>query len=302
MRIILMRLRAGYAVPLLLVMTLAGCAAFSDAAPDTSGKIQVAAGFYPLAYAAERVGGRWVTVENLTTPGGEPHDLTLDPVRVAEVARARLVVYETGLQAAVEDAVGTNATGLKLDAAAVIDLRIDRDGHTDPHFWHDPLLMARLGDAIADKLIQTDPGHADAYRAGAAGLRADLEALDAKFTAGLAHCARDTVVVSHDAFGYLARYGLRFEPIAGLAPGAEPSPADLARLQTLIRDDGITTVFYESLLGPGVAEQLARDTGARAAVLDPIEGLTDQTAGEDYLSLMRANLAALEEANQCRTR
>ena len=115
----------------------------------------------------------------------------------------------------------------------------------------------------------------------------------------LASCQRDTIVVSHDAFGYLARYGLTIEAISGLSPGAEPSPADLARLQELVHDEGITTVFSERLASPRLAETLASDTGVRTEVLDPVEGLADATADRDYLDLMRANLRSLKEANGC---
>ena len=108
-------------------------------------------------------------------------------------------------------------------------------------------------------------------------------------------------MTSHDAFGYLSRYGIRVAPITGLAPGAEPTPADLARLQQLIRDDGITTVFSETLASPAAADALAHDMGVRSEVLDPIEGLSDATAGQTYLTLMRRNLAALKEANGCPT-
>lgn len=292
--------------------SLAGCSAFDDPATSDDG-VQVAAAFYPLAYVAERVAGDHASVENLTAPGGEPHDLELNPQETAAVAGADLVVYESGMQPAVEDAIATSAGGETLDVADVVELRPagehagetegEHAGHdhgdVDPHFWHDPLLMADLGDAVAERLAEADPEHAAAYRANAEDLRGDLESLDREYADGLARCARSTVVVAHDAFGYLGRYGLDFEPIAGLSPGAEPTPADLARLQRLIRDDGITTVFYESLVGPDIADQLAADTGVRTAVLDPLEGLTDETADEDYLSLMRANLAALEEANGC---
>ena len=107
-------------------------------------------------------------------------------------------------------------------------------------------------------------------------------------------------MVSHDAFGYLGRYVLDFHGIAGLSPGAEPTPADLGELQALIRDEGVTTVFGETLAPRALSETLARDAGVDTAVLDPIEGLSDDTAEEDYLSLMEANLEALQEANGCR--
>jgi zinc transport system substrate-binding protein len=106
-------------------------------------------------------------------------------------------------------------------------------------------------------------------------------------------------VVSHDAFGAYEKYGLRFAAVNGLSPDAEPAPAHLRELSRLIERAGITTVFSETLASPELARTLAGDLGLRTDVLDPVEGLTRATAGEDYLSLMRANLAAIEEANDC---
>ncbi|HEU4812147.1 MAG TPA: metal ABC transporter substrate-binding protein [Nocardioides sp.] len=272
------------------------------ALPGSSGKVDVAAGFYPLAWVAERVGGNLVSVTNLTQPGAEPHDLELNVRETAAIAEADVVVHESGFQPAVDDGIAQNATGTVVDVAGpdfqtsnAPEIRPD-----NPHFWLDPLLMADLGDAVADALVEADPKHADTYRGNAALLRGDMQQLDLAYAEGLAHCERETVVVSHDAFGYLDRYGLRFAPILGLSPGAEPTPADLSRLQDLIRADGITTVFSETLVSPKLAETLASDLGIRSLVLDPIEGLTADTANDDYLSLMRDNLAAIEEANGCR--
>ena len=294
-----------------VLLALTGCAAFndggSDHAPSTgrgADEVRVAAAFYPLAFVADRVGGDHVDVTNLTAPGGEPHDLEPSVAVTAEIAEAGLVLYERGFQPAVDAAVDENATGDVLDAADVVDLVPFREHgvdspETDPHFWLDPLLLADVADAVADRLAEADPDHAEDYRANAADLRGDLEGLDREYAAGLASCARTTVVVSHDAFGYLQRYGVEMEAILGLSPEAEPTPADLARLQDLIREDGVTTVFSESIVSAKAADSLARETGAASGVLDPIEGLTDRTADQDYLSLMQANLAALQKANGC---
>jgi zinc transport system substrate-binding protein len=279
-----------------LALAASGCAALSE----ESDGVQVAAAFYPLAYVAERVGGDRVDVSLLTQPGTEPHDLELTIQETAELAGADLVVYESGFQPAVDDGVEQNAAGEVLDAADVADLQPLADGDgTDPHFWLDPLRMADLADEAADRLSEIDPAGAGAYAANADDLRRELTRLDAAYESGLADCERDTVVVSHDAFGYLARYGLTFAPVAGLSPDAEPTAADLARLQDLVRDEGITTVFSERLASPRLTAALADDVGVDTAVLDPIEGRDEDTADEDYLSLMRENLAALEEANGC---
>jgi len=303
LRIILMKKTSALAVACLLATSLTACGN-DDAAAD--GKLQIAAGFYPLQYAAQRVAGDLADVESLTQPGQEPHDTSLTVRETAEVADADLVVYELGLQPSVDEAVTSTASGATLDAAAVVHLEpfeagddMEQEGDLDPHFWHDPARMADLGDAIADELAGLDPGHADTFHANADALRADLEALDEEYAGGLRGCARDTIVVSHDAFGYLAKYGLTMAPIAGLSPDAEPTPADLARLHLLIERDGITTVFSERLASPKLSETLASDLGITTAVLDPIEGLTDETADQDYLSLMRSNLGALGKANGC---
>ncbi len=289
----------------LLTAGLTGCAALTG--NDTGGAgngVTVAAAFYPLEFVAERVAGTHADVTDLTAPGGEPHDLELTIKETAEVAESDLVVYESGFQPAVDDAVEQNAQGDVLDVADVVDLvpfsehGVD-SSEPDPHFWQDPRLMSRLTGAVAERLAAIDPGHADDYAANAAALERDLRRLDRQYADGLSHCQRDTVVASHDAFGYLDRYGLHVEPILGLSPDAEATPADLSRLQDLIRSEGITTVFSETLVSRKTAESLAADTGVRSRVLDPIEGLSDATADQDYLALMRANLSALEEANGC---
>ncbi len=290
------------------ILALSGCAAFSEDTAGSTDGIQVATAFYPLQYVAERVAGDHATVVNLTQPGQEPHDLELTIKETADIAEADLVIYEKDFQPTVDNAIDQNATGSTLDAAAVVGLEPrDHDGHDghdhgdlDPHFWQDPTKMAELTDAVSEQLSDIDPDHADEYAANAADLRSDLESLDAAYAAGLAGCARDTVVVSHDAFGYLAeKYGLVMEPIVGLSPEAEPTPADLGRLQQLIDSAGVTTVFSERLASPKLATSLADDLGIATAVLDPIEGLSDETSDEDYLSLMQQNLAALEKANGC---
>ncbi len=283
-------------------MALTGCAAFSDDGPTTAadGKVQVVAAFYPLQFVSERVGGDHADVVNLTQPGAEPHDLEIPPKQTAEIVDADVVVYERDFQPAVDDAIDQNATGRTVDAAKVADLEpATHEKGLDPHFWQDPIRLAEVGDAVARALGKADPAHADDYVANAADLRSDLESLDKSYETGLASCDIDTVVVSHDAFGYLAKYGLGMEPVVGLSPGAEPTPADLARLQDLIRTDGITTVFSERLVSPRLTQSLARDMGITTAVLDPIEGLSDQTADQDYLSLMKQNLAALRKADRC---
>lgn len=178
------------------------------------------------------------------------------------------------------------------------------DGHdhggVDPHLWLDPTNLEPVTERVRDALVELDPDNAEQYRANAEELLADLGALDEELRTGLAQCEVRDIVTSHAAFGYLAEaYDLRQVPIAGIDPGTEPSAAQLAEITDLVREDGITTVFTETLVSPAVARTVAREAGVETATLDPIEGLADATSGEDYLSIMRTNLATLQKANRC---
>jgi zinc transport system substrate-binding protein len=301
------------------IALVSGCATGGgrDASSDT---LEVAAAFYPLEYAVSQVGGDHVNVTSLTKPGAEPHDVELTPRQVGAIADADLVVYEQHFQPAVDDAVQGQAKDHAFDVSPAARLTLasteDEPAHAgesaaehedhapkgapDPHFWLDPLRYADVGDAIADELSRRDPAHATAYRSNASAFRAELTTLHEEFTTGLAHCAVHDLVTSHAAFGYLAEaYGFTQEGIAGLTPDAEPNPAAMAALTAHIRESGATTVYAETLVSKAVAQTLARETGARLAVLDPLEGITSASAGRDYPSVMRANLATLRAGQEC---
>src|SRR5213078_1505092 len=133
-------------------------------------------------------------------------------------------------------------------------------------------------------------------------LVAKLRQLDRQYRAGLRNCTHREIVTSHAAFAYLGqRYGLKQVSITGLTPESEPTPQQLAHVVEVVRRTHATTVFFETLVSPRLADTVAREVGAKTAVLDPIEGLTpsEQAHGDNYLTLMRSNLAALRKALAC---
>lgn len=271
-----------------LLVSLSAC----GISTSTGGKPTVVASFYPLEFLTRAIAGDQVKVIDLTAPGVEPHDLSLTVKETTEIADAKLVVYSAGLQPAIDDAVQQNAQD-SLDLSKVVDLV-----GGNPHFWLDPLRFEKAAGALEKKLATLVPEHADEFAANLSTLRGTLHQLDAEYTAGLKGCARDVVVSTHDAFGYQVRYGLTFAPIAGLSPDAEPSPKHLVELRDLITSDHLTTVFSETIASPKMADTLASDLGLKTAVLDPIEGIVPGS-NADYVSLMRANLAALQQADGC---
>ena len=266
----------------LIVAWLVGCGSGSD-------EDAVVAAFYPLAFAAEQIGGESLDVRNLTPPGVEPHDLELSGKDVRTIADAQTVLYlGDRFQPALEDAIDSTS-------ANAVDLLDPATSKThDPHVWLDPLRYAALALKIGQELDRKPEAERFAAR---------LRSLDEEFRRGLSSCERHEIVTSHAAFGYLAqRYGLKQVPITGLAPEAEPTPRDLEHVIRQVRHAGATTVFFEKLLSPRLAETVAREVGADTAVLDPLEGLTEDevAAGADYFGVMRANLAALRKGLACR--
>jgi len=287
-----------------------GCSSTDSSAAAEGGKLDVVAAFYPLQYVTQQVGGDRVAVTNLVEPGTEPHDLELTPRQVADVNDADAVVYLRDFQPAVDDAVDGGAEDKSLDVASVAplkegyvpleegELHEDEKGK-DPHVWLDPTRLAGIADAVAKKLGDLDPDHASEYTANAKALDTKLAALDGEYKKGLAGCQQKTIVVSHNAFGYLAaRYGLTQVAITGLTPEEEPSAARLAEVATYAKKNGVTVIFFETLVSPKIAQALAAEVGAKAEVLDPIEGIAKDST-DDYFSVMRANLTTLRGALSC---
>ncbi|MDQ3569241.1 MAG: zinc ABC transporter substrate-binding protein [Actinomycetota bacterium] len=303
------------------------------ATPNTSdANLQVVASFYPVAESAKRVGGQQAEVVNLTPAGTEPHDLELTPRQVDQLEDADLVLYlGHGFQPAVEK-VAERRNGPKLDLLSALPLEkgaveaVEAEEHAgeeneketggkgrgeeehaeeslDPHFWLDPVLMQSAVERIERALSEARPESREEFARNAAAYRSELQALDDEYKTALSSCQRKELVTSHAAFHYLAkRYGLSQEPIAGLSPEAEPNPQRLADLTDFVRRRNATTIFYETLVSPEVARTLARDTGTKTAVLNPLEGLTQEQAerGAGYASVMRENLTALKSALGCR--
>ncbi|WP_460515712.1 metal ABC transporter substrate-binding protein [Flindersiella endophytica] len=302
-------------------LVLSGCGAGGGAGASDDGRLSVVTAFYPLEYAASRVAGDHANVTNLTKAGSEPHDLELTPKDGAAIEEASLVVYLKGFQPAVDESIAQGGKEHSFDVTPAAELlplaeepghedagheeggeehESEMPGGTDPHFWLDPVRYAKVVDAIGAQLASVDPDHASDYRANAKALHGELDKLNSEFRTGLASCANKDLVTSHEAFGYLAaRYGLEQIGIAGLSPDQEPSPAKQAEVAKFVRDHEVHTIYYETLVNPDVAKSLADETGAKVDVLDPLEGITDQSKGKDYPSVMQANLDALQKGQPC---
>jgi len=296
----------------------AGCAAAGPAKSvdaEQRGRLTVVAAFYPLQFVAQRVAGDHAELTSLTQPGAEPHDLELTPRQVANLTTASVVIYQKGFQPAVDEAVVQSGNSELIDTSTVVPLRplsTIEDDHDhgpgagpdgpemDPHVWLDPMSVSMVARTVQERLTTLDPDHAAEYSRNTDALHKQLVSLDRSFRAGLRHCIRTEFMTTHAAFGYLAaRYHLTQIAISGLSPDSEPSPARIAEVQREARDHQLSTIFYETLVSPAVAQAIADDLGLATDVLDPVEGITSQSRGQDYLSVMYANLSALRKAGSC---
>ncbi|MGW8529631.1 MULTISPECIES: metal ABC transporter substrate-binding protein [Nocardiopsidaceae] len=303
--------------------------------PPADADLTVVTGVYPLEWLAREIGGDGVAVTQLTEPGTEPHDLELTGRQVGEVSEADIAFFVGGLQPAVDDAISQEASDSALDVGDVVHLRPaggedeehgdeehaheDEHGHEDehaheeeegeeehdhgehdPHFWLDVELMAETARALGERMGEVHPEGADAYEQNVEAVTAELEAIGQEYEEGLASCEHHDVVVGHTAFTYLTEaYGLEQVGVSGVDPDTEPSPSQIAAITDIVRERDITTVFTEPLMPPETAETIASETGAEVRVLDPLEGVTEDSPGDDYPSIMRGNLAALTTALGC---
>ena len=310
------------------LLLVAACGTAGEPGSAQPGQLKVVTAFYPLQFVAERVAGDHGAVSSLTQPGAEPHDVELTPRQVASVSDGDAVIYIKGFQPAVDEAVAQSGNEHVLDTTSVVPLQTEAEEHAhdhaddspaeehsdeehaeeghdhgglDPHVWLNPLNMVTITDAVVAQLSGIDPDHAADYRANGAALQAELKKLDGSYAAGLKTCDRQEFITSHAAFGYLAeQYGLTQIGISGLTPDAEPSPARIAAVQEEAKAHGVTTIFYETLVSPAVATSIAGDLGLTTDVLDPIEAVTAESRGDNYIAVMQSNLVALEKANGCR--
>lgn len=299
------------AVPFAMALlggVVTGCSGGSERTRPSEAppRVEVVAAFYPLAFAAERIGGDRVHVRDLTPKGAEPHDLEPTATQVDALDDAALViVMGRGFQPSVEKATAKRSKATVRVLDVVVQERgdvADEGGKSgiDPHIWLDPVLMKQIATAVLGGLVDADPAGKATYTKNASALYSDLDGLDGDYRSGLTSCARKEIVTSHEAFGRMAaRYGLRQEGITGRSPDAEPDPRRLAELADLVKREGVTTIFTEDLVSPELAQTLSRETGATTEVLSPLEVLTGDTPGADYFTVMHDNLAKLRAALGC---
>lgn len=296
-----------FALALTLSATsLTGCGQTNTATPGKGAKLSVYTSFYPMYDFAKNIGGDKINLTNLIPAGTEPHDWEPSPADIVHLEKADILIYNgAGMESWVDQVLSSldNKKLIAVEAAKGLPLLKNTDPDEnlaqDPHVWLNPENAKKEAEAIKDAFVQADPANKTYYEQNYTGYAQKLDALDQEYKAAAKTFKQKNIVVSHQAFGYLCQaYGLNQVPIEGLNADSEPSSAKMAEIADFVKKNKVKYIFFEELVSPKTAEALATETGAQTAVLNPLEGMSDQElqAGKDYLSVMEDNLATLKKA------
>lgn len=317
-----------YAISALLLVAVVAtvwAVARTNDQPASGDKKAIVTTSFVLYDFVRQIAGDAVEVKTLLPPGADLHDFEPSAKQVADAQNADIFIsagterWVTQIAqdfsgAAVNVSEGIAIHGVHEGAhedshdAEHHDEPSDEHAHDheevthDPHFWLDPVLAKQAIATIAEALAQADPANNQSYEANAAAYVQQLETLDQSFKQALSACRLDTIVVSHNAYSYLAeRYSLQVEALSGTLHDAEPSAQRLAEISKLMRAQGIRHVLTEPLAGTAIADTIANETGAQILTLDPIEGVQsqDEQSSKTYLQIQQQNIDSLSAALAC---
>lgn len=306
---------------ILVLALLVGCnrdnTTGADLAEDHKEKISVYTSFYPMYDFASKIGEDKVDLVNMIPAGTDPHDWEPTPSDIIGLEEADVFIYNgAGLEHWTEDILESlqNEDLIVVEASqgmSLIEGSHDHHDHDhdhshhyhqegfDPHVWLNPLYAKMEMENIKDALVKADPDNKKFYEVNYEKYAAEFDKLDLEFKETLEPLPNKDIVVSHQAFGYLTEaYGLNQVPVDGLSPESEPSMARVAEIIEFSKDKNLKVIFFEEMASPKVAETIAKAVNAKTGVLNTLESLSHEQieAGEDYFSIMRQNLEALEEA------
>jgi zinc/manganese transport system substrate-binding protein len=277
--------------------------------------VKVVATIPDLASLAREVGGEFVTVECLSQPNQDPHQVHLTPAMIVKVSQADLFVVngldlEIGWVPAILDAARSRKTRPGgpgyVDASVRVPVierpvgPIDRSmgdvhPHGNPHYTLDPGRCKWAAWNIANGLIRVDAAHAEQYKAGLKNLYARIDRALARAAETMKPYRGARIIVYHAKFNYLLdRLGLRVAATIEPKPGVPPSAAHMADLIVAQRNQNVRAVLIEPWNDRRIAERIASGLGARVLIPVASAGTTD--GGADVIAVFERNVARLFEA------
>ncbi len=299
------------------VFALTGCSRSggTNVGFQDDSKLSIVTTIYPVYDFACNIAGDKAEIINLVPAGVEPHDFELSTGDMQLIEQADVFIYNgAGMEHFVDktlDSVSNkglfvvecakNITLLESEHSHEHGTSQEDEEHSDPHTWLSVTNAILEAEAIKDTLVDIDPENAKYYEDNFTAYKEELTKLHEMYQTELSDLSSDTIVVAHEAFGYLCEeYGLHQEGIEGLTADSEPDSARMKEIIDFCKENEIQVIFFEELVSPKVAETVASEIGAKTMVLNPIEGLTaeQEEEGLDYIGLMKQNLETLKKALQ----
>lgn len=283
----------------LMLATLIGCT--SNKAATEDGKLKIYTSFYTMYDFTSKIAGDKAEVVNLVSDGTEPHEWEPSTSDMINLESADMLIYNgAGMEHWIDKITESLENDIILVEASEGVTLIDDEltqGNSDPHVWLDAKNAKIEMENIKNALVQADEANAEYYEANYEKYAKMFDELDEELTSRIKELDNKNIIVSHEAFSYLCKaYGLTQTSIGDLEADAEPDAKRLAEIVEFAKSNQVTTIFFEELVSPKMANVIADEIGADTAVLNPVEGLTGEQveAGEDYFSIMRANIDTLE--------
>ncbi len=278
-------------------------------------KPMVAVSTFSLYDIAKHVGDGTLEVINIIPFGVDPHSYEPNPKSMGKISDSRLVVYNgAGLEPWIDGFEFKNKVINMSKHVALRELGSQEHEHhehhddhcthsqVDPHYWLDFSNMKTATKIIARELIKLSPQNELLYLANRDKYLKMLEKLDADYKESLSECKLDTVIVNHNALGYLSRnYGFHVESLSDFSPEAEPSAKNMARLISHVKEHSISTVFFESFVSDRAMKNIAAEANVTVDVLQPLGNITADEAQKKstYESIMYLNLEKISKALRC---
>ncbi|MEM7168168.1 MAG: zinc ABC transporter substrate-binding protein [Planctomycetota bacterium] len=252
----------------------------------------------------------------LCGPGVDPHSYSASTRDVQAIDRASAIFYNGfHLEAKLHDLLHGDKYGGKAWAMAsafpnesrldwIEDGAIDPAAPYDPHIWNHLPGWAACVEALAGRLAEIDPDHAELYKTNGRAYAEEIRNAHTWASTELAKIPVDRrlLVSAHDAFNYFAgAYGL--ETVAVLGVGNDPE-ADIKTMQSVsavISARKVPVIFMESMTNPKVTEALQEACTARgwpvSISTDPLysDDLGDSAPQDTYLGAFRSNVEVIRE-------
>lgn len=307
-------------VPLMfitLLVILTGCGNQTSSEKNKDTKMTIYTTIYPIQFMAERIGGESVHAETIYPPGADAHTYEPTAKTMTTIAEGDAFIY---LGAGLEAFAETAANALKNEDTHLIELGTHKElfaetaneehehhsheeGHShggiDPHIWLDPLRAIEMASIIKDEMIEFSPEKEQQYTQNFEELKQDLEKLNAEFESKIASKKQKKILVSHAGYGYWEkRYGIEQIAITGLSSNSKPSQQDLIEIVETAKQYDLNHVIFEQNVSDNVSKQIQAEINGQALTIHNLAVRTEENIeqGEDYLSLMRQNIDALDKA------